>query len=196
LKAFGIVEHCPIDYDLWKPTYLKEIDMIQSERKLIGIQLRGSGVMKTLPRDYIRKLVAELSQKYTVVLLDQSTDKGFSGDNVVDMCGKTTTHQCVALLKQLAMVITMDSGMLWLAHAANCPVLSLLGPTREQERLSLHPQYPEKAKSINLSEMIGCTPCFETCPKCYRRVDCMNLFNHEELTRAIMNKIEQIVGVE
>jgi ADP-heptose:LPS heptosyltransferase len=88
----------------------------------------------------------------------------------------------------------MDSGILWLAHVASCPVLTLLGPTREEERVSLHPLYPEKAKSINIANMIGCTPCFETKARCGGKVNCMNNFDRAKLLEEIKLKISEIVG--
>jgi ADP-heptose:LPS heptosyltransferase len=88
----------------------------------------------------------------------------------------------------------MDSGMLWMAHAASCPVLVLLGPTREEERVSLHPLYPEKAKSISIAEMIGCQACFETQKFCKRNISCMKDFNEDQLLETIKSKLIEIVG--
>jgi len=197
LQNFGLNFPCQKNYELWKPSkFIGEMIMGKYEKPVIGLQIRGSGIMKTLPYDYIKKLAGILAEKYMVILLDQEKDKGFEGKSILNMCGKMSVHQCVSAMTQMDAVITMDSGMLWMAHAANCPVLTLLGSTREHERLSLHPQYPEKAKSVNIAEMVGCSPCFETRIRCKGKVNCMNAFNRDTLTCVIMSKIQELLGAK
>jgi ADP-heptose:LPS heptosyltransferase len=163
--------------------------------KKIGVQLRGSGQMKTLPEDVVKEMIKRLTTKYQVVILDQDKDKGFEGHNIINTCGKLNVYECIALLMRLDCCITMDSGMLWLAHAANCPVLTILGPTREEERVSLHPQYPQKAKSLSISKEInGCEPCFETKAHCKGAINCMKKFDHEIFYTKLQQKLIQIVG--
>jgi ADP-heptose:LPS heptosyltransferase len=195
LSNLGISD---IKKSIWnssKPLNLYGVIMPKSDKKLIGLQLRGSGHMKTLPQDYVREIAHELSKKYRVVLIDQSKDQGFEGKDIINLCGKLNPYQVTALLSKLDCCITMDSGVLWLAHVADCPVLTLLGPTREQERLSLHPRYPSKAKGINISEMLGCSPCFETKVNCKGRIRCMKDFDRVQLLNLIKVKISEIVGV-
>ncbi len=180
----------------WNPTHLSKdvVSYMDTKRKKIGIQIRGSGMLKTLNYELVKRISHKLAEKYTVVLLDADASKGFEGTNIINTCGKLDTYQVIATLMQLDCCITMDSGMLWMAHSANCPVLVILGPTREEERVSLHPQYPEKAKSISIAEMIGCKPCFETQKFCERKINCMRSFNEDELISKIQTKIESIVG--
>lgn len=195
LNLLGIYQYNKADLD-WSPINFNKtvgVSMV-TDRKKIGIQIRGSGPVKTLPYNIVMNICNKLAEKYTVVLLDGDASKGFEGHNIINTCGKLNTYQVIATLMQLDCCITMDSGMLWMAHSANCPVLVLLGPTREEERVSLHPQYPEKAKSISISEMIGCKPCFETQKFCNRKIDCMRNFNEDELISKIKIKIEEIVG--
>jgi hypothetical protein len=193
LSNVGISEHPKLDWNPSVPLWLNGVEFVK-ENKSIGLQIRGSGCMKTLPFDYVKEIAKELSKTYQVVLIDQSTDMGFEGTNIVNLCGKLNPIQVTALLSKLDCCITMDSGVLWLAHVANCPVLTLLGPTREHERISLHPQYPLKAKSISISEMMGCTPCFETRAHCNGRIRCMKDFDRNKLLESIKIKISEIVG--
>lgn len=195
LEAMGL--NIPIkkeDLD-WRPTNLDNFKLSKSEMKTIGVQLRGSGVIKTLPTDVMRKMIDELAKKYRVVLIDPQTSNGFEGTNILNLCGKTTVMQCAALLTKLDACITMDSGVLWLAHAANCPVVTILGPTREHERLSLHPGYPEKAKSVSISkDIIGCEPCFETKTYCKGAINCMKNFDSNVLIQMVSQKLFEILG--
>lgn len=164
--------------------------------KYIGLQIRGSSDIKILPHDYIKNLAFRLSEKYKVVLIDFDVNKGFEGNNIINMCGKTSIKDCTTMLTELDCCITMDSGVLWMAHAANCPVLTILGATREEERLSLHPQYPQKAKAISLSkDYVACKPCFESKKYCNGRMNCVKLFDRDKLTAEIQTKLKEIVGI-
>lgn len=197
LRYFGIdPELLPSDLN-WGHT-MKNCNPIlkkDSQYKYIGLQIRGSGAIKTLPHDYIKDLAFRLSEKYKVVLIDFDPNKGFDGNNIINMCGKTSIKECTKMLTELDCCITMDSGVLWMAHAAKCPVLTLLGPTREEERLTLHPLYPSKAKSISLSkDYVACSPCFESQQNCLRKNNCMKLFDREKLTKEIIQKLKEIVG--
>jgi ADP-heptose:LPS heptosyltransferase len=166
---------------------------MSTEKKIIGLQIRGSGALKSLPTEFVKRLSMVLGKKYQVILLDQDRGRGWTAPGVADFTGKLTVYQCVALLQKIHCVITMDSGMLWLAHAAKCPTLTMLGPTRESERLSLHPLYPNKAKSISISEMIGCEPCFETRVRCKGAINCMKRFDQERLLAKIDEKLTEIL---
>lgn len=49
--------------------------------------------------------------------------------NVLDLSGKTSFHELTALIKNLDLLITIDSSPLHIASATNTPVLALFGPT-------------------------------------------------------------------
>ena len=167
---------------------------LKHDKKIIGFQLRGSGFMKTLPTQMVKEIIAELSKKYYVALIDQDKDKGFEGTNILNLCGKLKTPQVIELLRRCDMCFTMDSGVLWMAHVANCPTLTFLGSTREAERISLHPQYPEKAKCIDLTKYVGCEPCFETRTRCKGAVNCMNKVNYDMIKSELLEKVKTILG--
>lgn len=168
---------------------------VKRKRKLIGLQIRGSGAMKTLPYEMIKKISFGLvEQGYDVVLIDQDKDKGFEGKGIINLCGQLTPVKVIALLHECDLCLTMDSGVLWMAHSANCPVITFLGSTRESERLSLHPQYPEKAKGIDLTKYINCKPCFETKVNCKGKINCMNAVNYDMIKSELSEKVKTILG--
>jgi ADP-heptose:LPS heptosyltransferase len=196
-RYFGIdPEIKPEDLD-WGHKMSSLQPQLQKDKKFkyIGLQIKGSAAIKTLPYDYVKKLAFHLAETYKVVLIDTDKDSGFEGKNIVNLCGNTSIRNCISMMTELDCCITMDSGVLWMAHAANCPVLTILGPTREHERVSLHPQYPEKAKSINLStDYVACSPCFESKQSCQGKINCMKLFDRDKLTQEISQKLKEIVG--
>ena len=181
----------------WNPTNLpKELNIVMStNRKKIGLQIKGSTDIKSLPIAFVRKLAIELAEKYEIYLIHHNNNCEIQGKNIINTCGKFSVSENIALLTKLDCCITMDSGVLWMAHVANCPVLTILGPTRESERLTLHPQYPQKAKSINIAEeLVGCKPCFETKQYCKGKINCMRNFDYDNLIKLIKIKINEILG--
>ena len=176
---------------------MKEKDgkcFINEEDNVIAVQIRGSGSIKTLPFDFIKKMCKRIAKQNKVILIDHDSNYGFEGDNIINACGKMGVLDIVRTLENCKCVITMDSGILWLAHVAKCPVITFLGSTREHERISLHPLYPHKAKSINLSQEVGCEPCFETKIYCEGKIRCMNEFNYDTIIKKVLNNLEIILS--
>ena len=186
-----------LDEDDWGVVMKKKVSgklFFNEADTVIAVQIRGSGKMKTLPYEFVRRMsLSVAAMGYKVLLIDQDASKGFEGKNIINACGKMNIIDIVANLEKCKCVLTMDSGVLWLAHVANCPVIAFLGSTRASERISLHPQYPEKAISINLAEHIGCTPCFETCSRCKGSIDCMNKFDHDIILKHVHENINLIL---
>lgn len=174
---------------------MTNINFKMSEKmKKIGLQIRGSGPIKTLPYDFIKTIAVSLSEKYQVVLLDNDASMGFEGKNILNLCGKLKVPECISVLSQIDGVITMDSGMLWMAHSAKCPVITFLGSTREQERMSLHPLYPEKARTINMAKIVGCEPCFETRVRCKGKHNCMTAFDRKIVLDILKSEVKILMG--
>ncbi len=56
-------------------------------------------------------------------------DKIEKKDNVLDLAGKTSLRELMSLIKNLDLLITIDSSTTHMASAFNTPVLALFGPT-------------------------------------------------------------------
>lgn len=195
LNYFNITEFDKSELD-WSLKIKGDIVMpeLKHDKKIIGFQLRGSGFMKTLPSQMVKDIITELTKKYYVALIDQDKDKGFEGTNILNFCGKFRTSQVIELLRRCDLCFTMDSGVLWMAHVANCPTITFLGSTREEERITLHPQYPDKAKAIDLTKYVGCEPCFETRVRCKGAINCMNKVNYDMISVELLEKVKSILG--
>ena len=178
----------------WR-SQIKEGKMLfDKSDEVIGIQLRGSGKMKTMPEEFVKKMIFEIAKTHKVMLIDQDSERGFEGKNIINACGKMDIVSVYTHLKYLKCCLTMDSGVLWLAHMADCPVITFLASTREEERLSLHPRYKEgKALVVDLAKDVGCKPCFETTKYCGGSINCMNKFNYDRILNSVMKKLKLIL---
>ena len=86
-------------------------------------------------------------------------------------------------------VISMDSAPLWITYFTNTPVIGILGPGRPQERLGLHPQYPEGAVGIRLNKEINCESCFEQSEACSHKYNCIKDIKSERLYELMRPKL-------
>lgn len=128
----------------------------------IVLQTKGSTKVKSLPYTTREYLAERLSgEGFRVVLLDDN--KRVSDASFFNLIA---TARCV---------VTMDSGPLWITYYTKTPCVLILGATRKEERLSMHPLYPEQATAVALNDELDCLSCFEQRKTCEGRVDCMAL---------------------
>lgn len=100
-----------------------------------------------------------------------------AGPHVINFCGKLSLQQSALVLKQAALVITHDTGMMHIAAAFQQKILSIWGNT--VPALGMYPYYgpanPDRNTSFEV-EALRCRPCSKIghtiCPKGHFR--CMN----------------------
>ncbi len=91
----------------------------------------------------------------------------------VDLCGRTTLGQAMALIKRCNFFVTNDSGLMHVAAAFNIPMVAIFGPT---DHVVTSP-VSRNAKIVRHS--IDCSPCLkEVCPFDHR---CMLSIEPEEV---------------
>jgi len=95
-------------------------------------------------------------------------------------------------IRQARAVITMDTAPLWIAHFYRTPVVFLSGPTRGKERLCYHPLFPDGVSEVSMSEMVGCTPCFEKADTCHMNIDCMRV-PKAKVWEAVNSALEKVM---
>jgi heptosyltransferase II len=94
-----------------------------------------------------------------------------AGSNVLNVAGKTTLRELMALLKLCRVLLTNDSGPMHLAAALGTPVVVPFGSTSPE---LTGPGLPGDARHILLRANVPCSPCFRrTCPidlRCMTRI--------------------------
>ena len=93
----------------------------------------------------------------------------------IDLAGKTTMKELIALLRRLQLFITNDSGPMHLAAAVGTPVIALFGPT-DPTRTG-----PYGAGHAILRSGIPCSPCFSR--RCTNAVtmECMTTIHPQQM---------------
>jgi lipopolysaccharide heptosyltransferase II len=115
-----------------------------------------------------------------------STVKHSFGDNAIDLVGKCSLRDTIALLKRCSLFVGNDSGIMHLAAAANTPLVALFGP---QSPVKFGPWSP-RAKVIYKG--MACSPCrqkfFSECePSGRMRPACMESISVAEVFQEGMN---------
>ncbi len=102
------------------------------------------------------------------------------GESVIDLVGKCTLRETIALLKRCVLFVGNDSGIMHLAAAAQTPLVALFGP---QSPVKFGP-WSQRAKVIYKG--LPCSPCrqkfFSECePSARMRPACMEAITVEEV---------------
>jgi len=140
----------------------KKLPKLNINTDYIVLQTQGSTKMK------------QLSALATVSLIRFFEEKGISVVQIREDRNRSI-EGLFALIAGAKVLVTMDSGPLWVSHMTRTPVVALLGPTRESERLIYHPLYPKKAVGVALNETIGCKSCFEDTRRCGDNMTCLKI---------------------
>jgi ADP-heptose:LPS heptosyltransferase len=106
---------------------------------LIGIHAAGGRAIKQWPIERFRELAAHLVQHRgaTVVLTGSDGDRdvvrsvkaGLPQSCVLDVSGEMDLPALAAVLQQLDLFVTGDTGPMHLAHAVGTPIVAIFGPS-------------------------------------------------------------------
>ena len=107
-----------------------------------------------------------------------------AGDRVLNLAGKTSLRELMALLKLCRVVLTNDSGPMHVAAALGIPVVVPLGSTSPE---LTGPGWPGDPRHQLLKSAAPCSPCFRrTCPIDFR---CMTGISPERVVEAVCRAI-------
>jgi heptosyltransferase-2 len=98
-------------------------------------------------------------------------------DSIINLCGKTTARELMALIKRCNVFITNDTGPMHIASALNVPVIAIFGPTNTDRTSPLGP-------SVIIKKEVNCVPCkYRICP--LKKHECMESISVDEVFEAV-----------
>ncbi|MFL3025339.1 MAG: glycosyltransferase family 9 protein [Candidatus Neomarinimicrobiota bacterium] len=123
------------------------------------------------------------------ILIGSSTDticekiKNVLGEVLVDLHGKTSLRQSIAIISQSKFVIGGDTGLVHAAEALDIPTISILGPTTMETGAGL---FNEKSIIVE-DKNLWCRPCSQNGSiPCFRNEQyCMTNINIETVMNAV-----------
>lgn len=164
---------------------IKERFLTNTNKYKIALCTTGTTVKRTFPIDYTIKLFKELKQiKNVSFFIVGNTDKQkkeadflkikFPDMDIKNICCKTTLLELKELLKNIDLLISVDTGIVHLAATNNIPTISFYGISLPEQAIPI--SYKARAFYSNLS----CVPCFynseinkQVCekPQCITNID-------------------------
>lgn len=141
------------------------------------------GTAKRWPALHFAQLASTILQSHPqakIVLLGSPKDVVVCREiqamcpSVLDLAGKTSLDQAIAVIAGAALMVSNDSGLLHVASGLNRPVIALYGPTDPEHA----PPFSDVALSVSLH--LACAPCRQReCPLGHQ--DCMQKISSEQV---------------
>jgi heptosyltransferase-1 len=129
----------------------------------IGIHVSAGRAVKQWPEAQFRQIAERLirDRGAGIVLTGAPEDRpqvdvvrcGLPADRVVDLCGGASLLTVAAVIEQLDLVVTGDTGPMHLAHAVGTPVIAVFGPS-DPKRYG-----PRGVHDIVVRIDLPCSPC-------------------------------------
>ncbi|MDD5435358.1 MAG: lipopolysaccharide heptosyltransferase II [Nitrospira sp.] len=137
-------------------------------------------VAGTLIKKYNSKIIVFGSHKETEIAEEIAA---VADAPVLNMAGKTSVRELMALIARCRLIITNDSGPMHIAAALGIPVTAIFGST--DPGLS----GPIGNRHIIIKKDISCSPCFlRTCPTDLR---CMDMISVEDVLEGVKEVIRK-----
>lgn len=156
---------------------------------LVGLHPGSVWATKRWPEERFAALASRLVMELgaRIVLVGGPGDKRLcarvaeaAGAGVLDLAGRTSLAELIALMPRLALFATNDSGPMHIATASGVPTLAFFGPTTRE--LGFFPYGPEHRV---LEKELSCRPCGlhggRSCP--HGHFLCMRLISVDEAFR-------------
>jgi len=171
---------------------LENFPEVNVPEKYIVFQGIGNSSWRGLTTDTIQRLITafELSD-IKVIYIGTHVSLEVDKNRTILLYQKASLTELFSLIAKARCVISMDSSPLWISHFTKTPVIAILGPSRWQERTSLHPLYPEGAITIETNKLIHCDSCFEQMKDCEQRCDCLHNIDAKILFDMLYREIKK-----
>lgn len=167
---------------------------ITPDRPLAALHAASASHGKQIAFDTFAQAVQTLTVRgYQVVSTGTPPDaplyealKQQHGLQLVNLAGKTTLRQTVALYKRLQLLLTVDSSPIHIASAVGVPrVVGVFGPTNERQWGTHNP----KSRFYPVFLDLPCRPCY---PKVCAHNSCKVLITSQQITDAVQQALSNI----
>ncbi len=182
----------PIDKDI---TFDKNII---PEKKYIIINPNASDlrIERRWSAENFRSLIQNILEKYpelSIVLIGSTSEKEYTqtvmnsmdSNRVINMAGKTSIDDLIALIKHSQLVITNDTGPMHISFACKTPTVCLFGPCSPY-------QYGSENNTSIIYKGLYCSPCVHDfkIPPCAGDNMCMKLITVKEVCDTVISKLD------
>ncbi len=166
--------------------------------KYIAIALGAQFATKRMPEAKLIQIIEKISapiiflgDKNDAIVADKLVNH-FPEKSIINACGKYSLNQSASIVKQAAVLLTHDTGLMHIASAFQKQIVSVWGNTVPD--LGMYAYLPENKENLSIHQVpnLSCRPCskigFKACPK--KHFSCMNLQNEEEIASDVSNRFQ------
>lgn len=165
-----------LDYFIPEKNYADLNDYpLLKKKPFVAFAVGGKHYTKIFPAQKSAAIISRL--QHPVVLLGGKEDRETaeqikelcSHDRVMNACGRLNLHQSSSLIRQAALVITNDTGLMHIAAAFKKPVIGIWGNTIPE--FGMYPYEPGEEYKVVIAQVenLKCRPCskigYKKCPK-------------------------------
>lgn len=164
------------------------------EKPYVVFQGRGAVDRRALPNNVIQDLIWLMNlDEIRVIYIGEPNKELLGMTGVEDRTKFLFMNGSIAdLFSWIAgakAIISMDSSPMWISYFTNTPVIAILAPSRPEERLGLHPKYPDDAVAVRLNEEVHCEPCFEQSEACNHKYTCFKSAKADRIYELMRDKL-------
>jgi len=144
---------------------------------------------KRWPAEYFKTLASRLHSELDcrVVLIGSSLDHEIAGEitgtgssgHILDMTGKTTSSEMVALIKEMNVIVSGDTAPLHIAAALGIRIVALFGPTDPRRHM------PPADHATVLVRHIACQPCYKGECRIADKLACLRKISVDDALEAV-----------
>jgi ADP-heptose:LPS heptosyltransferase len=143
-----------------------------------------AGVSKRLSDEGIRTVIVGGSAE----LKDSGGFEEIAGrENVLNLVGKTSLMETAAVISQVNLFITADTGLMHIAYGVGTPTISLFGAGIQKKWA------PVGKNHIAVNKNLFCSPCtnFGYTPECPFDIKCLKDITVEEVKESALKLLTQ-----
>jgi lipopolysaccharide heptosyltransferase II len=137
-----------------------------------------------------------INEGFGIVIIGGEQDVDYSnklekignGGVTINYSGKTSLIETAAIISQLDLFVSSDTGLMHIAYAVGTPTVSLFGAGIQKKWA------PIGNNNIALNKHLPCSPCtrFGYTPKCPYQVRCLSEISVEEVKGAVLELISRV----
>lgn len=147
----------------------------KTNNKYLVVAIGGKFATKKMPNNKLSEVLDKI--QFPILLIGGEEDrkngeeikKELPDQDIQNTCGELSIHESAQAIKEAAVLITHDTGMMHIGSAFEVPIVSIWGSTIPE--FGMYPYRPQAPESYSIHEVknLSCRPCsklgYDKCPK-------------------------------
>lgn len=145
------------------------------DKEYIVVAIGGKFATKKMPAEKLSEVLSKMALPIVLIGGQEDREEGqkikeyLPEQDIDNTCGEFSIHESAQVVKDAAILITHDTGMMHIGSAFDVPIVSIWGSTIPE--FGMYPYRPQSPESYSIHEVKGlsCRPCsklgYDKCPK-------------------------------